>query len=178
MALTLTRRTLAVAACLLTSSLTLAPATAASADGETRLQAKFIANLVARHSGKCLEVYGAKTGDGDKVDQWTCNTGTYMDWQLIATSGGYYTIRAVHSGKCLEVYGAGTADGAKVDQWTCHANQPYMEWRLDQKPNGYFNIVNRHSGKCLEVYGAGTADGAKVDQWTCFNEPYMEWRLA
>ncbi|WP_185949348.1 hypothetical protein [Microbispora sp. KK1-11] len=38
MALTLTGRTLAVAACLLTSSLTLAPATAASADGENRLQ--------------------------------------------------------------------------------------------------------------------------------------------
>ncbi|MGI5158565.1 hypothetical protein [Microbispora sp. CA-102843] len=40
MALALTGRTLAVAACLLTSSLTLASATAASADGGTRLKAK------------------------------------------------------------------------------------------------------------------------------------------
>lgn len=47
-----------MAACLLTSSLTLAPATAASADGRTRLKAKFVASLVARHSDKCLDVYG------------------------------------------------------------------------------------------------------------------------
>ncbi|WP_432929829.1 RICIN domain-containing protein [Microbispora sp. CA-135349] len=180
MALTLTGRTLAMAACLLTGSLTLAPpATAAGGDGAGRLKAKFVANLVARHSDKCLDVYGRDTSDGARVVQWTCgNEWPNQEFRFVATSDGYYTIRAEHSGKCLDVYGRDTSDGVRVVQWTCNgaANQ---EWRLDQKDNGYFTVVARHSGKCLDVYGRDTANEARIVQWSCGKGwPNQEWRLA
>jgi hypothetical protein len=171
-----TGRALSVTA-LLAVSLTAAPTASAVADAPEQLRAKFIANLVAHHSGKCLDVSGGDTADGAKVQQWTCGGWRNQEWNLVATSNGYYTIRAGHSGKCLDVYGAGTVDGTKVLQWTCNgaANQ---EWRLDQRDNGYFTIVARHSGKCLDVSGRGQADGVVVHQWTCGGWPNQEWRLA
>jgi hypothetical protein len=37
--------------------------------------------LVARHSGKCLEVLNAATTDGARLAQWTCGTGTHQQWR-------------------------------------------------------------------------------------------------
>ncbi|WP_326821578.1 RICIN domain-containing protein [Streptosporangium sp. NBC_01756] len=171
---------LALAAALLAGPFTAASAADTAAARPEKLAAKFTATLVARHSGKCLDVAGVSTADGANVQQWTCLPNQRnQEWNLVATDSGYYTLRAVHSGKCLDVAGVGTADGANVQQWTCLSNQRNQEWRLVQKDNGYFTLVVRHSGKCLDVAGVGTADGANVQQWTCLpNQRNQEWRLA
>ncbi|MEW2146106.1 RICIN domain-containing protein [Micromonospora vinacea] len=39
--------------------------------------------LVARHSGKCLEVPNAATTDGARLAQWTCGTGANQQWRRI-----------------------------------------------------------------------------------------------
>ncbi|MFI6744433.1 RICIN domain-containing protein [Nonomuraea sp. NPDC050451] len=71
-----------LAGAFLAGPFTLAAANATTAEAPTQLGAKFTANIVARHSGKCLEVYGASTADGAKVDQWTCHNQPYMEWRL------------------------------------------------------------------------------------------------
>ncbi|GAA2847641.1 hypothetical protein GCM10010517_04740 [Streptosporangium fragile] len=172
-------RALAAAAALLAfPALTVSVADAA-ADPAERSGARFTATLVARHSDKCLDVEGVSTQQGANVHQWTCINGQpNQQWHLVATSGGYYTIRAAHSGKCLDVWGVSTADGANVHQWTCLPNQRNQEWKLVQKDNGYFTVVARHSGKCLDVSGVSAADGANVHQWTCLpRQRNQEWRL-
>ncbi|MEK8110120.1 RICIN domain-containing protein [Micromonospora sp. M12] len=40
--------------------------------------------VVARHSGKCLEVLNAATTDGARLAQWTCGTGTHQQWRRTA----------------------------------------------------------------------------------------------
>ncbi|MEV1241579.1 RICIN domain-containing protein [Nonomuraea sp. NPDC050022] len=171
----------AVAAALLAAPFTAASAANADTAGAAqRFLPKFSATLVARHSGKCLDVAGVSTADGANVHQWTCINGqANQEWNFVATSDGYYTLRATHSGKCLDVSGASTADGANVHQWTCLNQQRNQEWRLVQKDNGYFSLVARHSGKCLDVAGVSTAEGANVHQWTCLiGQRNQEWRLA
>lgn len=37
--------------------------------------------LVARHSGKCLDVTGWSTTDGARLEQWTCHGGANQQWQ-------------------------------------------------------------------------------------------------
>ncbi|GLW09451.1 hypothetical protein Misp01_45800 [Microtetraspora sp. NBRC 13810] len=172
---------MAVTAALLAIPFAAAPAAGAvTADAPERLGARFTATLVARHSGRCLDVSGVSTADGAILHQWSCINGQpNQEWTFVATSNGYYTLRASHSGKCLDVSGVSTADGAPVHQWTCLNNQRNQEWRLAQKDNGYFSLVARHSGKCLDVAGVSTAQGAPVHQWTCINgQPNQEWRLA
>ena len=40
--------------------------------------------LVARHSGKCLDVKDASTADGARLIQWPCGTGTNQQFQRTA----------------------------------------------------------------------------------------------
>ncbi|MFF3444155.1 RICIN domain-containing protein [Streptosporangium sp. NPDC002721] len=169
--------TLTLAGTLISVPFTVMPAAAVvSADAPERLRAGFQASLVARHSGKCLDVDGASRADGANVIQWTCRSQPNQKWDLVATDSGYYTLRAAHSGKCLDVDGASRADGANIIQWTCQS-QPNQQWRLVQKDNEYFALVSRHSGKCLDVDGASKADGANIIQWTCQSQPNQQWRL-
>jgi Ricin-type beta-trefoil lectin domain-like len=76
--------------------------------------------LRARHSGKCLDVYGGSTDDGASVIQFSCHGGYNQQWRLWDVGGGYYELTARHSGKCLDVYGGSTDDGASVIQFSCH----------------------------------------------------------
>ena len=76
-------------------------------------------SLVARHSGKCLDVAYASTAHAANVVQGTCWGGTNQQWTLRPNSAGYYEIVARHSGKCLDVAYASTAHAANVVQGTC-----------------------------------------------------------
>ena len=39
--------------------------------------------LIARHSGKAVEVQGASTGDGGNIVQYTDWNGANQQWQLV-----------------------------------------------------------------------------------------------
>ncbi|MFI6450564.1 RICIN domain-containing protein [Streptosporangium amethystogenes] len=142
------------------------------------LRGRFTAILVARHSGKCLDVLNSAMEDGADVQQRTCDGGANQEWNLRATSSGYYTVRAVHSGKCLHVVDGDLRSGANVRQWTCVSGRYSEEWWLGQRSDGYFVLVARNSGKCLDMQGGGTGDGTNALQWTCVRgRASQEWRL-
>ena len=86
-----------------------------------------LSRVIARHSGKCLDVSGASTEDGAAIIQWTCHGGANQQWRLEAVGEGYRFV-ARHSGKCLDVTGWSTDDGTGIIQWQCHggANQTWL----------------------------------------------------
>src|SRR5689334_877776 len=53
--------------------------------------------LVAMHSGKCLDVYGASTDDAARVIQWPCHGGENQHWRVAPTGDGYFNLIANHS---------------------------------------------------------------------------------
>ncbi|MER6177059.1 RICIN domain-containing protein [Streptosporangium sp. NPDC001681] len=137
------------------------------------------APLVARHSGKCLDVAADGKGGGVSVQQWTCDGRKSQEWSLKKTDNGYYTVRATHGGQCLDVVNGDRRSGAHVQQWTCMPGARNQEWWLGRRSDGYFVLVARHSGKCLDVQGAGTENGVGVRQWACVRgRVSQEWRLA
>ncbi|WP_204019275.1 RICIN domain-containing protein, partial [Micromonospora sediminimaris] len=81
-------------------------------------------NSTIRALGKCLDVNGAGSADGTKIQLWTCNGGGAQVWS--AQSNG--TLRNPNSGKCLDVSNNSSADGQAVHLWTCHtgANQRWV----------------------------------------------------
>jgi hypothetical protein len=123
-------------------------------------------NLVARHSGKCLDVTSGSTADSARTLQYTCGSGTNQRFTVQDLGNGYVRIVARHSGKCLDVNGNSTADGATVVQYTCGGGTN-QQWQVRDAGSGYVRIVARHSGKCLDIADASTADGAGGLQWTC-----------
>lgn len=163
-------RLLATATALVTAGLiTCAQAPSASA-------ATFTAELVARHSQKCVSVAGVSNANGAAAVQWDCLDAPNQQWKLVATSAGYYTVAAVNSGKCLSVSGASVQNNATVVQWDC-VGGTNQEWRLVQKDNGYFSIEARHSGKCLSVAGVSNDNNAALVQWDCVEGTNQHFRL-
>lgn len=163
----------------------LAPVVAAglliTVQAPTASAATFTAELVARNSQKCVSVDGASTQNGAAMVQWDCGDAPNQQWKFVATSAGYYTLRAVNSEKCMAVSSASTQNGAAVVQWgDCQGAGSYgtnQEWRLVQKDSGYFSVEARHSGKCLSVSGASTQNGATLVQWDCVEGTNQHFRL-
>jgi len=123
-------------------------------------------NLVARHSGKCVDVNTGAAANGLRIVQWTCNSGLNQQWRFEDAGGGYFRIIAEHSGRCMDVNGASTADSAVALQYDCGSGTN-QQWQVQDAGSGYVRFVARHSGKCLDVTSAGTADGAQLVQYTC-----------
>ena len=146
--------------------------------------------LIARHSGKVLDVSGGPsyTQDGVNVQQWEDLNQTSQQWVITATDGGYYTLKAKHSGRMLSVNlnpanngsndGSATGNGANVFQYgTDSANN--RQWKIESVGDGYYKLTNRQTGRVLDVDGGVTAtqNGANVHQWTYKSQTNQQWML-
>ncbi len=124
-------------------------------------------HIVARHSGKCLDINGASTEDGALLLQWDCTGVSNQVFSLVPAGGDYYQIVAAHSNKCLDVDTSEGNDhnGAEVRQMTFTGADNQL-FRLEDAGDGYFKLKAKHSELVLDVYGKSTDNGAKVVQWT------------
>jgi Glycosyl hydrolase family 12/Ricin-type beta-trefoil lectin domain-like len=122
--------------------------------------------IIARHSGKALDVLNHQTGDGSNVGQWAYGGGNNQRWTLTHLGNNVYQIIGVESGKALEVASTSTANGTNVDIRTYNgANN--QRWTISATSGGYFRLTPvSSSGSSLDVSGASTADGANVAQWS------------
>ncbi|MFG1602959.1 ThuA domain-containing protein [Actinoplanes sp. NPDC049265] len=116
-------------------------------------------------ANKCLDVDGAKTADGTKIQLYTCNNSNAQVWTRTGN-----TFRAL--GKCLDVEGGKTVDGTKAQLYTCN-NSGAQNWT----PQSNGTIVNPQSGKCLDVSDANPADRQQIHIWTCTAAANQIWRL-
>ncbi|MFF5226081.1 RICIN domain-containing protein [Dactylosporangium sp. NPDC000521] len=117
------------------------------------------------YGGKCVDVAGAATANGTKVQLYTCNGTNAQQWTRTGD-----TFRAL--GKCLDVASAGTADGTKVQLWDCNGTNA-QNWTVGANNR----LVNTGSGKCLDVTGWSTADGTQLQIWTCTGAANQSWTL-
>ncbi len=77
-----------------------------------------------------LEIIGAGTNNGDKVDLWGYWSGDNQQWAIIDAGNGYFKIINNRSGKVIDVSGGSTADGATVFQYD-DLNANNQKWRFD-----------------------------------------------
>ena len=131
--------------------------------------------VVARHSGKCLDVFDASTMAGANVIQWPCIGDFNQQWLIIPIGDGYYKFIARHSNKVLSIPG-GNANGAPAVQSTEAGTAP-QQWRIVDVDSGYIRLISRPSGKSLEVNGGSSVDGTQVQQWDYFGAAHQQWLL-
>jgi len=131
--------------------------------------------VVARHSGKALDVNAHGTADGSNVIQWAYGGGNNQRWTLTHLGSNVYRINGVESGKALEVASTSTANGTNVDirTYTGASNQ---RWTISATSGGYFRLTPvSSSGSALDVSGVSTADGANVHQWAWTGTNNQQW---
>ncbi|AKJ27336.1 RICIN domain-containing protein [Caldimonas brevitalea] len=131
--------------------------------------------LKSAHSGLCLQVAGASTADGAKIQQATCSGSAAQRFDLVADAGGTWRLVNVHSGKSLDVTDVSTANGALLQQWTTAATDN-QRFTLTPQGDGY-QLVARHSGKCVDVRDWSTAVGGAIQQWACAPTANQRWSL-
>ncbi|HEY8937188.1 MAG TPA: RICIN domain-containing protein [Cyclobacteriaceae bacterium] len=132
--------------------------------------------IIARHSGKALDVTNNGTANGTNVQQWTLNGCNCQQWTLTNLGSGQYKIIGLSSGKSLDVAGVSTADGANVQIWTYNGGNN-QRFTFTPTTGGYYRITPVHSGKALDVASGSTADGANVQQWTYNGGNNQQWQL-
>src|SRR5215207_4898702 len=147
----------------LLASIFLVLVTVGSGFGQT-LDNGSLYQIIAKHSGKCLEVKGGPDAvwNGALVVQQDCNNATNQQWAFNYVGAGHYKIIAKHSGKSLDVFGGvfSGADKVIVEQWDYNGSTNQM-WSVEALNNGHYSIVARHSNKALEVRDSFTHNGAQ-----------------
>lgn len=150
-------------------------------------------DLVAEHSGKCLDVSGASGTPGTGLQQWDCHGGANQRLLVREIEGNAYELRAQHDNLCLGIAASRGEDGVPLVQWPCAGemldpdpskfnNQSHrladQGWMITPAGNGTVSIRNLNSGKCLGVAGAGLGNGAAVQQFKCMADAANQrWRF-
>jgi aryl-phospho-beta-D-glucosidase BglC (GH1 family) len=131
--------------------------------------------IIARHSGKALDVASGGTADGSNVLQWTYGGGNNQRWTVTYLGNNQYSIIGVQSGKALEVSGWGTANGSNVQIWT-YLGGTNQKWTITATSGGYYRLTPTHAtNMALDVNGVSTADGANVQIWTYGGGNNQQW---
>ncbi len=137
--------------------------------------------LVAKHSGRCLDVQGgpAATQNGVPLQQWGCWGGDNQKWQITAGPQGTYEIAAKSSGKAVDVTGgvSSLGNGIPIQQWTFVGGANQL-WKLTPAEDS-FQVTAGGSRLCLDVAGgpAATGNGVGVQQWSCWGGTNQLWQL-
>ncbi|GIH15244.1 glycoside hydrolase family 16 protein [Rugosimonospora africana] len=116
--------------------------------------------------GKCVDVAGASTTNGTKVQLYDCNGTAAQQW----TVGSDGTVRAL--GKCMDVAAAGTANGAKVQLYDCNGTNAQKWTRSGSQ------FINTGSGKCLDATDQSSANGNQLQIWTCTGAANQQWSVS
>lgn len=115
--------------------------------------------LVARHSGKAIEVADASLDDGTKLVQSDKTRAANQLFRFSEAAPGFFSIAALHSGKVLQV----ADDLETVRQF---ARSPEGRQEFSVAGNGdFFVVTNRVSGRVLDIRGASKENGAELIQF-------------
>jgi hypothetical protein len=142
----------------------------------------FASTAVAQHSSRCMDVFGAQTGDNVNLIQWNCHGGTNQSFTFTPVAGatGTYTIGTFTAGKCATVSGASTADNAAIVQAACNGGTS-QQFRLVVASiagtDKTFNLQAVNSGKCIAASGAVTDNGAQLVQVACSSALDRVWQV-
>jgi hypothetical protein len=133
--------------------------------------------IIAKHSGKALDVSGASMGYAN-VLQWTWTNVDNQKWKFVPVGDGYYKIVAKHSGKVLDVSERKTDNNRNV--WVADSfdqNDDNQKWKPERLEGNTYKIIAKHSGKALDVSGKSMADGGNVQQyeWHDRDRQGREW---
>ena len=141
--------------------------TAVPVRGQTGINPGQWYNVVAKHSGQCLDIANGSTAPGATLMQYPCHSGDNQAFRFNPVGGGYYTITAGNSALCIDQANATFNNGDRFMQYFCHGgtNQQFQVIS-GQVGAGFYNQIRvRHSGKNMDVANFSFSPGATIVQF-------------
>lgn len=131
-------------------------------------------------SGRVLDVEGASTANGTRIQLFNPNVSTCAQRWIIAGSDSQgYTLQSACSHKVLDVQnGAITTPETPVQLWDTN-NTASQKWYFtrstDALPNGTYALLTS-AGTALDVMGGQLGNGTPVQLWTKNGSGAQSWR--
>ncbi len=123
-------------------------------------------NIVAKHSGKCLDVPGSSTSPGTKLQQHSCNGTSAQSFQVVHQSDGYYRISNTNSELSLSVRDFSNNTNAAIEQDENLGGDNQL-FRFVPNGSGYV-IRPKSSYQCMDVNANGySSNYGELEQFTC-----------
>ncbi len=120
-------------------------------------------HLIARHSGKALEVPDGQTTNGLGLVQGRFTGGDHQKWILTYLGDGAFTLRNLATNLQADINGSQTVDGAIALQWPAH-DGPNQRFALIPNAQGHYHLIARHSGRALTVEAGTQVSGGRIIQ--------------
>lgn len=132
----------------------------------------------AVNNSSVLDVAGAGTSNGTKVQLWENANVNQQKWKITNVDGGYYKIQPLHApGMALDVTGAGTTDGTQVQIYTDNGTNA-QKWKITDVGGGYFTLSPANATSLnLDVNAMASSNGTKVQIWSANNTYAQKWKL-
>lgn len=126
-------------------------------------------------SGKCWDLPGGDSGNGNKIWQWNCAGTDNQRWTFDADS---FTLRmSTNLDKCVDVNGNDFTNGVQPQIWDC-AGTPQQMVGIDETFGTiYFagTATSSDASKCVDLYGGGLDDGNPLVVWDCLGDANQQW---
>jgi hypothetical protein len=123
----------------------------------------------ANNANKHVDVNGASTANGTKIQVWDANTSAAQIWAFSSSGvvpAGYLNIAAMGP-YCMDVAGAASAAGTKVQLWGCNGTNA-QSWNAISEGSGNYHFVSAvGSNMCLDVPNGSMTNGTQLQIWTC-----------
>lgn len=133
-------------------------------------------HIVAKHSGKCLDVTDHSVRADTQLQQWDCSGSLNQTFRINSAGKDLYTLTAEESVMRLKVAEGLTANGSPLIQSTDFEGSG-SQVKFVLMPDGSYQIRLADSGKCLEVADVSLQNEAKVQQWDCSGASHQTWVL-
>ncbi|MFD2787107.1 RICIN domain-containing protein [Hymenobacter rubripertinctus] len=133
--------------------------------------------VVARSSGRSLDITTASAEAGATAIQWEFTHANSQQWRFVPAAKGstFYRIEARHSGQCLTL--EKPEENAPLVQrpWT---GSFYQQWKLvPSGPVGSFLLISRGNDKCAALAAADKFNGTPVVGQRVQNRATQQWTL-
>ena len=129
-------------------------------------------SVIARASGRCVDVSGASYADGTQIQIWDCNGTGAQQW-TVPDAGQTGTITNATSGMCLDLSNDDPSDGTAIDLWDCNGTAA-QQWTFEADGT----IRNPGAGKCVNVWGNGHGVGTPLRLYDCISTSDQEFDVA
>jgi beta-glucanase (GH16 family) len=134
--------------------------------------------LTPQHAtSKRMDLSGAQTFNGNKVQIWTANGTPAQSWvfsNVGVVPAGNYNIASSLGAFCLDVAGAGTANGTRVQIYQCNGTGA-QSWRAVPAGSAFELRPANAPNSCLDVTGVSTTDGTQLQIWQCTGGSNQRW---
>jgi len=112
--------------------------------------------ITSKSAQKVLNIVGASTANGARVQLDNSGAGTNQKWKFESTGDGFYNLTNINSSKTMDVVDASTANNGQIQQWD-YFGSPNQKWKIEDAGNGYVRIYAAISGKLLDAGANGSA---------------------